>query len=79
MDILKNLATAMSRQLERDHTPVFDPQWRKAAHQRVMDHVNEMIADGRAMNIKTISPMPRTELSIEEQNRLDDMEDGVFG
>ena len=79
MDILKNLAATMSRQLERDHTPVFDSQWRKAAHQRVMDHVNEMIADGRARNIKTISPMPRTELSIEEQNRLDDMEDGVFG
>ena len=52
MNIFKSFASAMDRQIERNH--MLDPQWRADAHQRVMDHVAEMIVSGRVAKIKTV-------------------------
>ena len=55
-------------------------QWDNAAHQNVMNHVNQMIASGRARNFSVMEHFKRRKnLSVNEQNRLDDLENGIYG
>ena len=78
MDIFKNFAAAMDRNIERNH--MMDPEWRKQANQRVMDHVKHLIDSGRIAQIPTSGRWTRkNNLTIEEQDKLDDMENGVYG
>ena len=77
-DIFKNLAEQMARQIERNNNPMLNQEWLDAAHQRVMDHINEMITTGSAKNIPVMKPRVG-KLTVDEQNQLDDLENGIFG
>ena len=81
MQFLKNFAAAMDRDMERRKkikNPLLDPAWHDIAEQCLAANVEEMIATGRAQTIP-VAGKRTGELSIDEQNRLDQLEDGIFG
>ena len=69
MNILKSFASQMADHIERNH--MLDPQWRAEAHQRVMDHVAEMIVIGRVEKIKTVRANTEEEASGYSNENLD--------
>ena len=58
--------------------PYMSKEWRDAAHQRVMDYVNEMIADGRAWNIQTTRKLIEEEPSGYNEEKLQEGERGSW-
>jgi len=78
MDVFKNFAASMDRQIDRNH--MMDPAWRSQANQRVTDHVKELIDSGRVMHLRTSGRwVRRPNLTEEEQNHLDNLENGAYG
>ena len=69
MNILKSFASQMADQIEHNH--MLDAQWRAEAHQRVMDHVNEMIVSGRVAKIQTVHTNTEEEAAGYSNENLD--------